>query len=68
MFFRPEENTLFSKRFDDAGFLKGSDVYIGNKDDGTSPVLPMNGRLKFTGDFHFHGFRAMGAGAVDNNG
>ena len=51
MFFRPEENTLFSKRFDDAGFLKRLNVYIGNENDRTGTTLSTNYRFEITGDF-----------------
>jgi hypothetical protein len=68
MFFRPEENTLFSKRFDYAGFRKPLNVYIGNENDRTGAALPTNGRFEITGDFHFHRLRTMGAAGVNGYG
>jgi hypothetical protein len=39
MFFRPEEDTLFSERFDNARILKRLDIDIGNKDQGIHPLF-----------------------------
>lgn len=68
MFFRPEEDALFSKGFDDTGFLRPLNVYVGNKDHRTRAVFPMNGRFQVAGDFHFHGLGTVSAGGANGHG
>ena len=68
MFFRPEENALFSKGLDDAGLLQFLNIYIRNKDDRPNASFAMNSCFQLAVDFHFHGVRAMGTGRADRYG
>jgi hypothetical protein len=68
MFFRPEEDALFSKGLDNTRLFKSPNIDIRNKDDGLYFVFVINGCFKVTGNFYFHWVRTVGTAGANGYG
>jgi len=66
MFFRPEEDGLFSKRIDDVFFLKRQEVHIRHKDQGFRAFF-LDPVIEITVDRELHRLFAVRAFGADRD-